>query len=267
LDLDRTTLYSDGSLGARTKKAIESAMDKGVPVMIATGRALSALPDAVFEISGLKYLVTSNGASIKDLTTGKIIYRNCVDGAALEKTVELLAKYDFMYEFFVDGDAYVDQKIYDRIRGMNFTERHIKYILDTRKPVGNLLDFALLHKCSVENINLNFENQEDRAMMGEALKALENVTITTSFDHNLEIGGETTSKADAINHVCGIYGISIESVMACGDSPNDLSMLMAVGFPVAMGNAKDELKALAKYVTLTNDEDGVAEVIERFVLA
>ena len=266
LDLDGTTLNTKRQLTERTKTALEAAIKKGIHVVIATGRASSALPEDVFKIEGLKYLITSNGASVTDMTKDERIYSNCIDAKALEKTVSLLRKYDFMLEFFIKGYAYVDQIIYDKVTTMKFTEPHKKYIIETRKPVKGLLDFALLHKELVENINVNFEDQSDRSMMKKVLATLENVTLTSSFDHNLEIGGATTSKADAIKMLCGKYGISEEQVMACGDSPNDLAMLRAAGFPVAMGNAKDELKEIAQYITSTNDEDGVAEAVEKFVL-
>ena len=266
LDLDGTTLNSEKQLTERTKKAIEAAIEKGVSVVIATGRAYSALPGEVFEIKGMKYIMTSNGASITDITKGEKIYSNCIEAKALESTVSLLRKYDFMLEFFIKGVAYVEQEIYDKIAATTFAQSHKTYITETRKPVKGLLDFALLHKEIVENINVNFENQDDRSMMRDVLATLENVTITTSFDHNLEIGGFTTSKADAVKVICNELGICDENVMACGDSPNDGAMLRAAGFSVAMKNAKEELKETAKYVTSTNDEDGVAEAIEKFVL-
>ncbi|MCL1810259.1 MAG: Cof-type HAD-IIB family hydrolase [Clostridiales bacterium] len=266
LDLDGTTLDSKGRLAERTKEALEAAIRKGVHVVIATGRAYSALPGDVFKINGLRYMLTSNGASVTDIVAGRQVYSNCIDPAALENAVSLLRNYGFMMEFFIDGRAYVEKSMYDKVETMNFTEKHRSYIKKTRAPVVGLLDFALQHKALVENINVNFENQSDRGMMRGVLSALEDVTLTTSFDHNLEIGGSTTSKAEAMKAICGRLGIASEEVMACGDSPNDAAMLKAAGFPVAMGNAKDELKEIAKHVTSTNDEDGVAEAIEDFIL-
>ena len=266
LDLDRTTLDSSGRLTVRTENAINAAIERGVFTAIATGRSYSALPQDIYRIKGLKYIISANGACLTDITEGKIIYSNCISPEALEGAVSSLRQYDFMMEFFVKGYAYVEKAVYDGIDAMNFTERHIKYIKNTRKPIVGLLDFALAHKDSVENININFENQDDRGLMRGVLARLAGVTLTTSFDHNLELGGETTSKADAINALCQKLGINREQVMACGDSPNDLAMLKYAGLPVAMANAKDELKAAAKYVTSSNDEDGVAEAIEKFVL-
>ena len=132
--------------------------------------------------------------------------------------------------------------------------------------MDNLLDFVKENNHLVENININFGRQEDKKMMGEVLKQLENVTITSSFDHNLEIGGATTSKADAIQQLCRRLGITEEEIMACGDSPNDEAMLKASGLPVAMANGKEQIKSIAAYITGSNDEDGVAQAIKKFVL-
>ena len=266
LDLDRTTLDSAGRLSARTRQALEAAAESGVHVVIATGRAKTALPADVFTIRGVRYIATANGACVTDMADDSVIYSNCIGGDALDATVALLKKHDYMYEFFVGGRAYVERSVFDRVEGMNFTEGHKSYIKSTRTPVDGLMGFALRHRGSIENINLNFEHQSDKAMMREVISALEDVTVTASFDHNLEIGGATTSKADAVSVVCARLGVSQANVMACGDSLNDVAMLMAAGFPVAMGNAKDEVKAVAKHVTSSNDEDGVAKAVERFVL-
>ena len=95
---------------------------------------------------------------------------------------------------------------------------------------------------------------------------LANTTLTSSFDHNLEIGGATTSKAGALRELEQILGVKPCEMMAIGDSPNDMAMMQLAGMPVAVGNAKDEVKAIAKYVTGTNHEDGVAQAVKKFVL-
>ena len=266
LDLDGTTLNSRKELTPGNRQALCEAIDRGVFVVIATGRVQSALPENVTELPGIQYAITSNGASVVDLRTGRPIYKNCIDPEAVEYMISVLRQYDFMMEVFVGGHAYVEQRIYDNIREEGFTALHTQYILETREPLAGLLDFALAHRDSIENVNVNFRNQADRSRMREVLAELPHLTLTTSFDHNLELGGETTSKADALSHLCDLLGVRREEIMACGDSPNDGAMLLAAGLPVAMGNGKEEIKAMAKYVTGTNDEDGVAQAVRKFVL-
>lgn len=266
LDLDGTTLNSIGLLTQVTKQAIESVIEKNFYLVIATGRTFSALPEDILSIEGIHYLVTSNGARVFDIQEGKTIYSNLIGEAAIEKIVNLLGQYDFMLEAFISGVAYVDRKVYDNIETIGLNKKHTDYVLKTRKPVMNLLEFILMNKGNVENININFGKQEDKKMMAQVLDQLENVTITSSFDHNLEIGGETTSKADAIREISHRLGISEQHVMAFGDSPNDGAMLKAAGFSIAMGNSKDQIKEIAKFITHTNDEDGVAFAINKFLL-
>ena len=266
LDLDGTTLNNDRVISRAIRTALEEAIQRGVNVVIATGRTYSALPEDVFRIRGIQYVLTSNGAIITDLREKKAIYENCIAPTAVEQAVELLKQYEFMVEAFTEGQAYIEKSFYDNIKETRLSFRHVDYVLSTRQPVEGLYDFILAHKAHIENINVNFDDQKDRARMREVLSGLENTTLTTSFDQNLEIGGATTSKAAALRELEHILDVRPEEMMAIGDSPNDVAMLRLAGMPVAVGNAKDEVKAVAKYVTATNHEDGVAQAVRKFVL-
>lgn len=130
----------------------------------------------------------------------------------------------------------------------------------------DIYQYILDHRDAIENINVNFEDVSKKQEMMEILKTIPETTITSSFDSNLEIGGETTSKADALTKLEGILNVSQDEMMAFGDSLNDKAMLQLAGFAVAMGNGVDEIKRIADYVTLPNTEDGVARAIEKFVI-
>ena len=266
LDLDGTTLNSTGLLTQVTKEAIENVIQKKVFVVIATGRALSTLPEEIVKIEGIHYLVTSNGAMVFDTKADKTIYSNLIGEGEIEIVIKLLRNYDFMIEAFIFGNAYVDRKIYENIEREGLTKKHSDYVLKTRKPMTNLFDFILSNKKNVENININFGKQDDKKMMADVLSRLKRVTITSSFDHNLEIGGETTSKADAIREISHRLGIDKKNIMAVGDSPNDGAMLHAAGLSIAMGNSKEQIKEIAQFTTYSNDEDGVAFAINKFLL-
>lgn len=266
LDLDGTTLNDDRVISIRNRQALEKAAKKGVNVVIATGRPFSALPKDVFEMDSIRYVLTSNGASITDLHKNETFYENCLSPLAVEKSVELLKKYDYVIECFVKGIAYIDGDYYNEVKRTRSSFRNIEYILNTRNPVDGIYEFMLDHKTQIENINVNFADIAEKPAMREKLLTLPETTITSSFDHNLEIGGATTSKAEALSKMGELLGIDRSEMMAIGDSPNDMAMLLTSGMPVAVGNAKDEVKAIAKYVAPTNHEDGVADAVEKFVL-
>lgn len=266
LDLDGTTLTDDKHISSDTRQALEAAAEKGVNVVIATGRTFSAVPEEIFEVKGIRYVMTSNGAAITDMHENKVIYENCIAPSAVENIVALMAQHDFMVETFVGGTAYIDRRFYEGIRDCKIGYRHMEYVLTTRTPVDDLLGFILENKERIENINVNFEFQEDRRMMREKMLQIPDTTLTTAFDTNLEIGGATTSKASALLHLETVLGVKPEEMMAVGDSPNDMAMMRLAGLPVAMGNAKDEVKEIAVYVTDTNKNDGVAKAVRKFVL-
>lgn len=266
LDLDGTTLNDSRVISERNRNALQQAAAKGVNIVIATGRPFSALPPDVFEIPAIRYVLTSNGASITDLREDRTFYKNCLSPLAVEKSVEMLRQHDYVVECFVKGIAYIDGPYFEEVRRTGRSFRNIDYILKTRNPVDDIYRFMLDHKDEIENINVNFDDVSEKPAMREKLLTLPETTITSSFNHNLEIGGATTSKAEALRQMGKLLDIKQSEMMAIGDSPNDMAMLLASGMPVAVGNAEDEVKAIAEYIAPSNDEDGVADAVEKFVL-
>lgn len=267
LDLDGTTLNNDGVISSGNRETLTKAAEKGVNIVVATGRPRSALPKDVFEIDAIRYVLTSNGARITDLRDDKSIYENCMSALAAESSVQLLRQHHYVIECFIDGVAYIEKAYYDMVKESGESFRSVSYILNTRNPVEDIYGFILDNKDSIENINVNFEDISEKPAMREKLLTIPEATITSSFNHNLEIGGATTSKAEALKHMCEIMGIKPAEMMAVGDSPNDIAMLKASGTPVAVGNAKEEVKAVAKYIAPTNHMDGVADAVKKFVLS
>ena len=121
-------------------------------------------------------------------------------------------------------------------------------------------------KENIDIFNGFFDTDEEKEETWEQAKVFKNVTLTSSLPDNIEFGGMTTSKASALTHIANHLGIKKEEIMCCGDSLNDKEMLEMAGFAVAVDNACDEIKEIADSVTDTNDNDGVAKAIKKFVL-
>ena len=102
--------------------------------------------------------------------------------------------------------------------------------------------------------------------MEKVLMKSDRITVTSSMRNNLEIGGENTSKADALLFLLDKLGLTRKNLLACGDSPNDLEMLQLAEIGVVMGNADEHMKNQGDYITLSNDESGVAHAVRRFVM-
>ena len=227
--------------------------------------------------------MTSNGAIINKLKTGEVIYRNCLPREAVEQAAVIFRREGIgscgnrmqenhentgqvSIEVFTEGDAFMERSELEDIRENGSSYRNTFYVSTTRKPADGIVDFMLAHRERIENICLNFPDISRRPAWRERLGTLPGVTLTTSLPHNMEIGGKNTSKGGALQVLMQKLGISSGQLMACGDSPNDASMIRLAGLGIVMGNSSEEMKAMADYVTDSNESDGVAKAIERFVL-
>jgi len=270
LDLDRTTLNAESRLSAGNKEAMEEAAKRGIHVVISTGRSFYALPEDVLQVRGIRYAITSNGAQLIDLQEKRVLYENCISETALLASEQLLRRNlwrPMLIETFIKGVPYVEKSVYDTIAAGGKSLRNREYMLTTRRPMENMLDFMHQHADKVENINMFFEDKETMQAMWEELASLSDVTLTSSLDNNWEIGGATTSKAKGLEVLSERLNIRPDEIMACGDSPNDGAMLRYAGIGVAMGNAREEVKAQADFVAAPHDKDGVAEAIRKFALS
>ena len=266
LDLDDTTLRTDKSMAERTEKALAGAAEQGVIVVVSTGRVLNSLPDNVKSVPGIRFVINSNGACINDLETGETLYKNFLDPEKVGQIIELLAQYDFPVEVFTGGEAYMNESDYNKIKQNPSKYRSAEYILWSRRPVPDVLELLRLNADIIENISVNFRKPEEKNRMRELLAEIGGITVTSSVYYNIEIGGPNTSKAEALRVLMKRFGISAEELMACGDSPNDAAMVEMAGIGVAVANAHERIRQIADYITDSNDNDGVAKAIEKFVL-
>lgn len=111
-----------------------------------------------------------------------------------------------------------------------------------------------------------FGDMKIKEMVREELKNIQGIIVTSSMNNNLEINAANATKGNGILELAKCLGISPKQTMAFGDGENDISMIQMAHFGVAMGNASSFLQSQADYVTLTNEQDGVAAAIEKFVL-
>ncbi len=266
LDLDGTTLNNQNEISKRTIAAFGKAMEKGVHIVICTGRTFQSLPEELFRIEGLEYVVTSNGAQITRLEDMKTVYENNLNPDSVEQLVEILKPTGYSLEVFVQGKAFISKEEYEEYETIGSSFRDIEYVLNTRTPVPDFFDFILQNRETIENVNISFPLLEERQYITGLLEAVDNVTLTSSFVHNIEVGGATTSKAEALRWLMDRLNLTASQLLAAGDSLNDLEMIRLAEMGVVMGNASEHMKDFADYVTDTNGNDGVAKAIERFVL-
>lgn len=266
LDLDGTALNDKGEFSERTRQAFKQAHDCGIHVVIATGRAEFSLPRNIAEVDGLEYVITSNGARVLKLSDRSVVYKNFISPQKVREVIDVLKSQNARAEMFANGKAYISRNEYDAIVSGDILTRSRGYVMATRNPIDDIFTHMIDWDNHIENISVNYPNNDKKRECEKRLAEIEGITVTSSFPLNNEIGGASTSKADALEFLLQNFGLHKGNLMVCGDSRNDISMIEHAGLGVAMGNADDFVKDAADITTLSNEEDGVAYVIEKYAL-
>ncbi len=266
LDLDGTLLNSRKELTEYTRTVMKRAIEQGVVVPVATGRPISAVPAELQTFPGMRYMVTANGARIVDVEKDEVIYENLLPVESAEKVLDILKKYDTIHEVFIDGKGYTYGKGLENVYHYFKEPSMAEYLLTTRTPVEDVSQTLRQMNKNADKVHGVFHNLEERRKALERLKEVSGIDVTAAFGNTIEVNQAGTNKGLGLLNLGKLLGIQREEIMACGDGMNDYEMLKAVGFGVAMENGHSRVKEIADYITGTNDEDGVAKAIEKFVL-
>jgi Cof subfamily protein (haloacid dehalogenase superfamily) len=266
IDVDGTLLNSKRVVAESTKKSIKLAHDKGVHIVISTGRMYT---DAQFysNLLGVRSaVIASNGAFVQE--NNDVIYKSVLGAAVLEKLLVVFRKHGikpcfstpdkFYYGNFIFKIFYLLAKL-RKIRSDKIETEYLYSWKRCRKIAYEQQDNIV--KCEVFHSNTDLIKQ-----LRQDLKEIEELEIVNSGSRNIEITRSGVSKGRAVAMLASLYGLKREEIITIGDSLNDLSMIEYAGLGVAMGNSCEEVKQKADYITASNDEDGVSRAINKFVL-
>ena len=265
-DLDGTLLTTEKTFTERTKKAIRSASEKGIVMVPATGRPLTALPEEVIHFPGIRYAITANGGRLVDVTSGKTIHEKLVPPEIARKVLDIYEHYDTLREVYYDGAGFAEEKVLARITDFFGISAMADYILSTRTPVSDIREKFEAEGRAVDKVQAVFANLEDKQKALEELKGVDGIEVTGALVNNIEVGVQGVNKGNALLMLAELLHIKKEETLALGDGPNDIEMLKMAGVGIAMENSSAEVKEAADFVTVSNDEEGVAKVIEEFIL-
>jgi len=236
LDMDGTLLNDQHEISEANLQALHDCLNRGIIVCLSTGRGMRNVAPYLKQIGPDLPAVTVNGSEVWE-RLGRLHSRTALDTRLIMTLHEWAVRHNIWYW------AYDAERVYNRETWCSNPEEieWLKFGVYTE-------DVALL--------------QELRAMAEE----MDSFEITNSHPFNLEFNPKGVSKATGLRQVCQLYGLSMDEVVAMGDSLNDIAMIREAGLGVAMGNAQDEVKRIADRITLSNTEDGVAYMIRNIVL-
>ena len=254
LDLDGTLLDSSGEISARNRRVIRAALENGIRIVLVTGRGV-ATPIRIARELGLNLpIICCHGALTKDFTANRTLGHIPVPLQYAKPIIEFGEQNALSLAIYVEESFYWlegDRMLHADVVGPSW--QSVKSFSDVLHVAPTLIRFFGDH-----SIDLTVRQFSDWPLRfrHEAWENFPECAITSN-----EAG-----KREALLRLCADFQIPAERVMAVGDSRNDLPMLRWAGIGVAMGNAPPEVRESVRYVTARNDEDGVAEAIERLAL-
>lgn len=270
IDIDGTLLDSRWQLPPANLAAIAAAVERGVDVVLATGRRFDFAAPVIAQVPPVRTCIVSGGAVTKS-RDGRTLARRTMPATTALAVLEALRAFRAETGVVFDRPA-ENQLIYERVAWDD--ERHQAYFERNRHALGEVTP---LERCLVED-PIQVMAAGGVARMRELAATLHalprphpfEVALTEYPSRDLSIVDVTAagvSKGAALAELARSRGLPRDAVMAIGDNHNDRSMFEAAGVPVVMGNASDDLKASGWPVTASNDEQGVARALERYVLA
>lgn len=271
LDLDGTLFDNSSRISKRNLTAIRSITDKGIHVVISTGRPFEGIPFDQIKGTGINYAITANGSGIYEISTGKCLYENAMDEELVTPILNFLLTRDIHMDAFIGGKGYTPIQCVETAQKLTVPSSIKDYIITTRTRLDNILQFIHENQLKVQKMTLNFYPAADgtlidRETVRKFLVSNPSITTVCGGYNNLEFTRADANKGVGLRKLAEILGVNPDATMAIGDTENDLAIIEAAGIGVAMGNATDAVKARADYVTTTNTKDGVAAAIEHFIL-
>lgn len=254
-DLDGTIIRSDGTISARTARALRTAEEAGIGVVLVTGRPPRWMAQVADATGHTGVAICANGALVYDLHTETVLTERLIEPATVlavaERLRAALPGVVFAAEYGLTFGHEPDYRHGWAIGAVDIRVGPVQTLLD--RPVAKLLARHPVLSCD--------------ELLARAMPLLgTDVTGTSSSTEALlEISAYGVTKASALAELAAAAGVSREGVVAFGDMPNDLAMLAWAGHSVAVANAHWRVRAAAAEVTGSNDEDGVALVLERLV--
>lgn len=237
LDMDGTLLNDEQIITPKTVEWIQKAVEAGVYVCLSTGRAFRSAISYAEQLGLETPMVTVNGSEVWR-APHELYRRSLMDPQVVRQLYDMAQRYGIWFW------AYSVEQVHNQENWDGHTEGRewLKFGYSTE-------DDEIRHRLLLE------------------LQDLGGLEITNSSPHNLEINPQGVNKATGIKEVCRLIGVDMSQVVAVGDSLNDLAVIQQAGLGVAMGNAQETVRQEADVVVASNNEDGIAEVIQRYVLS
>lgn len=283
IDIDGTLLNSYGEISSRNKAAIKKAIDKNAQVVLASGRMPKAIMAIASKINADKYIISGNGAAIYDVKNDKTIYKNYMSKEKVLEIIDICDKNSMYYSIYTNNVILAKSLNYNILfynseNKRNPNDKKIKFniVNDIYKYIEeyNGDDFLKITICdkdkAVFNSIINKIKKVEDIYVLEVTHMSKKIIRHGAEEFEIsyfytEISNNNVNKWTAIEKLIERLNISKDEVIAIGDNVNDKEMIENAGIGVVMGNSSPYMKEIADEIVASNNEDGVAEAIEKYI--
>ena len=266
VDLDGTLLNSNKEISKKNKKYIKLAIEEGIRVIICSGRIYPGAKIFAEQLAIEEPMIVCNGAVIKDVKTDKVYYSDMLSKEDCTKVIDILKKYNIYFHIYIEDIMYAEKLDYAALYYMiKSKDLRSDFHIDV-KVVESVKDIIAKSSQKPAKIVVMSSDSKDLLKVRKVVEGVDSIEVVSSNYDNFEVLNRGVSKGKALEIISRMFSVNQEEILAIGDNENDCSMLEYAGFSVAMGNAEDKVKSICDFVTLSNDEDGVAKTIKKFVL-
>ena len=260
IDIDETLTNSNREITQNTKNEIQRCINKGIKIILTSGRSRQEAIEYQEQAGTSPYIISSNGASCYDKINNVEIYNNPINKENLKDLLEYSIQNQYKIKLNYENKLVLNRATYpdeqDKIKSIE----ELKEIIQTKQIVQCVICHEQIKKMLTLKEYLSAKGQLQ--IINES-KKLKNPKISPSKIYYCDITSKEVSKGNAVIEICKYLNLNTNEIITIGDGENDISMLALTQNSYAMGNAMEKVKASAKHITLTNDEEGVAEVLKQ----
>ena len=264
LDMDGTLLNSAHETTPFTREALNRADAEGKVIALCTGRCLSELRDHLRRIPGIRYAINESGGCLYDARAGRILRQAVMDGDVVERLFDLAAPRDVMLQCFFGNQSYVQPGDSGRMAHYHMGQ-FVKAFVEGSVFTPDIRALWRESGRPMTKFNLYFASEAEKARFTEMMGEMD-LCVTGCLGVGYEISPKGAGKDDGLRALCDHLGLPVERAMAVGDGTNDIELMEAAGFSVAMGNAVDAVRRVSDAVTDDCDHDGAAKAVLRYRL-
>lgn len=263
IDMDGTLLNNDLKISDENIQSIHEATLQRKGVIIATGRSLSEMNPYMNDLKDVRYYILENGAVIFDNVKKEMIDQHYFQTDDVEKLIALSFKQDLMPHYFTGGYSYSFAEKMTHMDKYHMGKFQDFYLKNVRKII-DFDEFKRKYSHKIEKIIFYHQNINEMKLCHQFLKNIDIAKVDVGM--SIELSPKGISKASGLMKLCQILKISMNEIIAVGDSDNDLDILNQVGLAIAVGNANENVKKICDQVVLDNDHHGVSQAIHTYLL-